>query len=114
MMVHHNRLNAYHIMWLFVFFDLPTQTPKERKEYAKFRKGLLNDGFSMMQYSVYTRHTASRESAEVHAKRVKKIMPPAGQVSVMMITDKQFGMIHHFWGVKRKPAPDTPKQFELF
>ena len=54
------RLNAYHIMWLFVFFDLPTNTKKERKDAAHFRKALEKDGFSMMQYSVYIRQCPSR------------------------------------------------------
>ena len=48
-----NRLNAYKIMWLFVFFDLPTNTKTERKAASGFRKKLLKDGFTMMQYSVY-------------------------------------------------------------
>ena len=45
-------LNAYQIMWLYVFFDLPTNTKAQRHEAARFRKGLLQDGFTMMQYSV--------------------------------------------------------------
>lgn len=60
------RLNAYHIMWMFVFFDLPVTTKKERKAAALFRKNLEKDGFSMMQFSVYIRHCASRESLAVH------------------------------------------------
>ena len=108
------RLNAYHIMWLFVFFDLPTETARERKAYAKFRKGLLKDGFTMMQYSVYIRHCASPESAEVHLKRVKAMVPPQGHVSVMQITDKQYGKIINFWGKKSSPLPEGPKQMELF
>ncbi len=67
------RLNAYRIMWLFVFFDLPTNTKKERKVASKFRKFLLNDGFTMMQYSVYIRHSASSESADVHQMRIPAI-----------------------------------------
>lgn len=55
------RLNAYHIMWLFVFFDLPVSTKKEMKAAALFRKNLEKDGFSMMQFSVYIRHCASRK-----------------------------------------------------
>ena len=55
------RLNAYHIMWLFVFFDLPTNTKTERRHAAQFRKALEKDGFTMMQYSVYVRHCASKE-----------------------------------------------------
>ena len=44
------RLNEYHIMWLFVFFDLPVTTKKERKMATKFRKQLMENGFTMMQF----------------------------------------------------------------
>lgn len=108
------RLNAYHIMWLFVFFDLPVGTKKERKEANGFRKKLEKDGFGMMQFSVYTRHCASRESADVHLKRVKLNIPEKGQVSILMITDKQYGDIYNFWGAKSKPLGPIPKQLELF
>ncbi len=110
----HDRLNAYRIMWLFVFFDLPTNTKKERKAASRFRKELLQDGFSMMQFSVYVRHCASKESAEVHIKRVKSMVPSKGQVSILSITDKQYGMITNFWGRKVEPLPEGPKQLELF
>ena len=69
-------LNAYRIMWLFVFFDLPTETKKDRKNAAKFRINLLKDGFTMMQFSVYDRHCASSESADVHEKRINNLLPP--------------------------------------
>ncbi|MCK4919774.1 MAG: CRISPR-associated endonuclease Cas2 [Bacteroidales bacterium] len=110
----HNRLNAYHIMWLFVFFDLPTNTKKERKEAARFRKDLIRDGFTMMQYSVYIRHCASKESGEVHAKRIKSCIPDKGQVSILRITDKQYSDIMNYWGVKEKPLAEGPKQLEIF
>ena len=110
----HTRLNAYRIMWLFVLFDLPTSTKKERKEAAGFRKKLLKDGFTMMQYSVYTRHCASKESADVHIKRIKKGLPDAGQVSIAQITDKQYGNIVNYWGVNTSPLAEQPKQLELF
>jgi len=108
------RLNAYKIMWLFVFFDLPTTSKKERKAYTIFRKKIMKDGFTMMQYSVYTRHCASSESADVHTKRVKSFLPEKGQVSVMRITDKQYGNILNFWGKKTEPLAPNPKQLELF
>ncbi|HBX50717.1 MAG TPA: CRISPR-associated endonuclease Cas2 [Bacteroidales bacterium] len=110
----HERLNAYHIMWLFVFFDLPVVKKKERKDAARFRKELQNDGFTMMQYSVYIRHCASTESADVHEKRVKKFMPGKGYISILRITDKQYGNIVNFWGVETKPLTPGPKQLELF
>ena len=113
-MISYSRLNAYRIMWLFVLFDLPTNTKKERKEAARFRKDLLRDGFTMMQYSVYTRHCASRESAEVHARRIKRALPDAGKVSIAQITDKQYGNIINYWGVKAEPPVNQPQQLEMF
>lgn len=108
------RLNAYHIMWLFVFFDLPVITKKERKMASGFRKNLLKDGFTMMQFSVYNRHCASKESAEVHIQRVKNFVPEKGQVSILEVTDKQYGNICNFWGFKSKPLPEGPRQLEMF
>ncbi len=108
------RLNAYHIMWLFVFFDLPVTSKTERKAAARFRKDLMKDGFSMMQFSVYNRHCASRESANVHIKRVKEMIPLKGQVSILAVTDKQYGEIVNFWGLKTEKLKEGPKQLELF
>ena len=107
-------LNGYRIMWLFVFFDLPTETPKDRKNASGFRNNLLKDGYSMMQYSVYVRHCASSESADVHEKRIHKLLPPMGKVSVLRITDKQFGNIEIFYCKKEKPAIAPYQQLELF
>ena len=101
-------------MWLFVFFDLPVTTKKGRKAAALFRKNLLKDGFTMLQYSVYIRHCASRESAEVHTKRVKSFVPENGQVSILAITDKQYGNIANFWGRKQEKLESGPVQMELF
>lgn len=101
-------------MWLFVFFDLPTQTKKDRRNAQQFRKNLLKDGFTMMQFSVYSRHCASYESADVHEKRIKKLLPPYGKVSILRITDKQYGMMANFWGKAEKPKDPLPQQLELF
>lgn len=108
------RLNAYHIMWLFVFFDLPVTTKKERKAASRFRKDLVQDGFTMMQFSVYIRHCASKESAEVHIKRIRSLIPEKGQVSIMSVTDKQYSQIINFWGKVEKALAKSPKQLELF
>ena len=62
-------------MWVLVFFDLPTDTRKHRKAYATFRKGLMQDGFTMIQFSIYARHCASAQNATVHAQRVKNMLP---------------------------------------
>ncbi|MBR1644972.1 MAG: CRISPR-associated endonuclease Cas2 [Bacteroidales bacterium] len=109
-----DRLSEYRIMWLLVFFDLPTETKKERKAAADFRKHLLADGFTMFQFSIYVRHCASRENAAVHLRRVKAALPQYGQVGCLTITDKQFGEIELYICAK-EATPNAPgQQLELF
>lgn len=114
MMFEENRLNAYRVMWLFVFFDLPVTTKKERKSAARFRKDLEKDGFTMMQFSVYIRHCPSKENRDVHVKRIKAAVPEVGMVSILSVTDKQYGDIINMWGRKQSPIPGAPLQLELF
>jgi CRISPR-associated protein Cas2 len=101
-------------MWVLVFFDLPTETKKDRKIYARFRKDIMADGFQMFQFSIYLRHCSSRENASVHIERVKRILPAKGHVGIMCITDKQFGMIEIFHGREQVDNPETVQQLELF
>ena len=90
-----DRFSEYRIMWVLVFFDLPTETKKDKKAYALFRKNLQKDGFTMFQMSIYVRHCASMENAEVHIKRVKSFLP-------------------EFYGTKPM-VPNAPgQQLELF
>ena len=78
------RLSEYRVMWVMVFFDLPTNTNKEKRAYTIFRKDLMKDGFTMFQLSIYVRHCASRENADVHVKRVKSFMPNSGNVGSVL------------------------------
>ncbi len=107
-------LSEYRAVWIFAMFDLPTDTKKARKDYTDFRKHLLKDGFTMLQYSVYVRHCSSEENADVHYNRIKSFLPDDGEVRLVTITDKQFGRMETHWGKMRKPAPPTPRQLELF
>ncbi len=95
-------------------FDLPTITKIDRKRAGNFRKYLLKDGFSHMQHSVYLRHCASRENADLHVNRVKSFLPPKGTISIIRITDKQFGMIESFFGHTSIPPPLEHHQLEMF
>ena len=101
-------------MWLFVMFDLPTQTKKNKKDSALFRKNLEKDGFVMHQYSVYIRFCGSIESAEAHIKRVRKIIPETGRVSILTITDKQYSNIVNVWGKIEQKVQKKPIQLEFF
>ena len=101
-------------MWVLVFFDLPTETKAERKAASKFRKNLLQDGFSMFQFSIYLRFCASRENANVHINRVKINLPKKGKVGVLHVTDKQFGMMELFHGIKEVENEQPSQQLEMF
>ena len=107
-------LSGYRAVWIFAMFDLPVNTPRARRQYTEFRKSLLRDGFTMVQYSIYVRHCASEENAQVHYNRVRNFLPPEGDVRLLKITDKQFGRMEIFWGKTRKPIPHPPQQLELF
>lgn len=109
-----NRFSEYRIMWIFVFFDLPTETKKQRKAAAHFRKQLICDGFNMFQFSIYLRHCPSKENADVHVKRVKRNLPEYGEVGILCITDKQFENMEFFMAKSDyKPSPPI-QQLELF
>lgn len=107
-------ISGYRCMWIIVFFDLPTDTKKAKRAYTDFRKALLEDGFAMMQYSVYYRHCASKENSAVHMERVRESVPPDGEVRLMQFTDKQFERMEVFLGKRRTKTEEAPAQLEMF
>ena len=108
------RLSEYRVMWIMVFFDLPTETKRERKEHSLFRKNLIKDGFTMFQFSIYIRHCASKENMMVHMNRIKRIIPDKGKVGMISITDKQFSEMQIFIGKKVTSSQPGSLQLELF
>ena len=93
---------GWRTMWVIAMFDLPTDTSVERRAYTQFRKALLCDGFTMMQFSVYTRHCASIENAQIHVERMGARVPSKGEVRFLIVTDKQFGRIRIYQGKGEK------------
>jgi CRISPR-associated protein Cas2 len=97
-------------MWIIAMFDLPTTETEEKKEYTRFRKFLLNDGFKMMQYSVYIRHCGSHATMETHINRIVKNLPLKGKIQIIKLTDKQVGDISTYLGLtKSKPIESLPQ-----
>lgn len=107
-------LNKYEIMWVLVFYDLPTETAAQRKDAARFRKDIMGDGFTMFQFSIYTRHCASMDNAKIHIRRLKSYLPKYGKVGIMCITDKQFGDIQIFYSKKEASPGEPGYQLSLF
>lgn len=101
-------------MWLFAMFDLPVVTKSQRKIATGFRNSLLRMGFSMVQYSVYARFCPSEDSASSIRADLRRELPAEGQIRVVAITDRQFALMEVYFGKKRKPAEEPPRQIMLF
>ncbi len=108
------RLSAYRVMWVFALFDLPVVTKPERKRATDFRNFLLDQGFEMVQFSVYARFASGRERAEALTRRIGAAVPDDGKVDVLYFTDKQYEQIVSFRGKAARPKPKKPEQLVLF
>lgn len=90
------------IMRLLVFFDLPVKTKEERRQATLFRKFLIDDGYYMIQYSLYGRICATIENAKQHEQRLKFHLPYAGSIRSLLITEKQYSNISILLGQQKK------------
>ena len=89
-------------MWLFVFFDLPVRTKEQRGRANRFRHFLKDDGFIMLQLSVYTRICRGQDAVEKHVRRVRTNLPKEGSVRTLQITDRQYGRMELMLGLAQK------------
>ena len=89
-------------MRIIVFFDLPVMTKTERKLATSFRNFLINDGYYMLQYSVYVRMCNSVENAEQHYKKMAAQAPRDGSVRCLIVTEKQYANMRIIVGKKKE------------
>lgn len=99
-------------MRIIVFFDLPVSTKTERHLATSFRRFLLNDGYYMLQFSVYARLCNSVENAEQHFARLEKEAPKDGSVRCMIVTEKQYASMKIITG-KKKVKESSVDFFQL-
>ncbi|MCI8344361.1 MAG: CRISPR-associated endonuclease Cas2 [Clostridia bacterium] len=85
-------------MRLLLFFDLPMETSKNRKDYAVFHKFLIKNGFIMMQKSVYSKLVVNGVTSQAVKERVEKNLPPEGIVELLEVTENQFSKIDYLVG----------------
>lgn len=105
--------------WIVVMFDLPVMTDQERKQASRFRKDLLDEGYLMIQFSIYARPCVTYEEMDTHINRVQKTVPEAGNVRLMFITDQQWGKSVTIIGPnynqgRRSIDPKMPAQVEFW
>jgi len=89
---------SYRFMRLIVFFDLPTETSEDKRDYRDFRKCLLNNGFIMMQESVYCRMLINPQAGKAVMDTIRKNKPEKGLVQVLSVTEKQFVRMEYLVG----------------
>ena len=89
---------SYRFMRVIVFFDLPTETLEHKRQYRKFRKTLIKNGFLMMQESVYCRMLITQSAGKAVIDVIRKNRPTEGIVQIMTVTEKQFAGIEYITG----------------
>ena len=96
----------YRFMRLIVFFDLPMLSDNDRREYARFRKFLISNGFIMMQKSVYSKLVVNNVTSDLMKIKVKNNLPDSGLVQLLEITENQFSKIEYLVGKEQKETVD--------
>jgi len=100
-------------VWLFVFFDLPVGTKPQRRDANRFRNFLKDDGFMMLQYSVYARVCRGEDGAMNHVARVTRNLPGKGSVRALQVTDRQYGRMRLLLGEATKSESVGARQMVL-
>lgn len=96
-------------MRVIVFFDLPVTTKEERKVATKFRKSLIDDGYYMVQFSVYARLCGGVDSANDVVNRLKRNAPKDGSIRCMTVTEKQYAQMKVIVGNPKRS--EKPSEF---
>lgn len=97
-------------MRLILMFDLPTLSPEDKKDYRKFRKFLINEGFLMHQFSVYTKLLLNDTQTESMIKRVKSSSPNKGTITLLKVTEKQYARMIYLHGKKDVSYANSDKR----
>ena len=102
--------------WLIVAFDLPVGSKEQRKRATDFRNFLIDDGYQMVQFSVYARACVSFARQETHIDRLKKCLPPEGSVRAIFVTRSQWERSYVIQGspASEIEAEDLPEQIQLW
>jgi CRISPR-associated protein Cas2 len=100
-------------VWLFVLFDLPVGTKAQRRDANRFRNFLKDDGFMMLQFSVYARVCRGDDGATKHVARVTRNLPGQGSIRALQVTDRQYGRMRLLLGELTKTESVGSRQMVL-
>jgi CRISPR-associated protein Cas2 len=94
-------MSDYRFMRSILFFDLPMMSDAEVRRYTRFRKYLINNGYIMMQYSIYSKIFPNRDTVKWHMQDLERNLPSDGSVMIMTVTEKQYQSIQNLVGSKK-------------
>lgn len=100
----------FRFMRVIVFFDLPMLTKANVREYTKFRKYLISQGFIMIQKSVYSKIALNRTASLAVIENLKRNLPQTGLVQILVITEKQYQSMEFLVGEGQKETIDTQQR----
>ena len=98
---------SYRYMRMLLMFDMPTETVDERKAYRKFRKFLINEGFIMHQFSVYSKLLQNNSASNAMLDRLKANNPKKGNITLLTVTEKQFARMIYLNGQRDDSIGNT-------
>ena len=101
---------SYRFMRVLVFFDLPTETLENKREYRRFRRILIKNGFLMMQESVYCRMLLTPSAGKAVLDVIRKNRPAEGIVQIMTVTEKQFAAMEYVTGEHHSEVIDSDER----
>lgn len=101
-------------MRLFVFFDLPVTKKEQRKIATRFRKDLIDEGYTMLQFSVYCRVCRGQDMVERQLRRLKLSIPKEGNIRIIQVTEKQYESMVLLIGEPKKEEIIGAEQLLLF
>lgn len=101
-------------VWLLVMFDLPVQTKEQRRLATAYRKKLLNQGFDMVQLSVYAKYVINQTGVRSILSEVKRTVPKNGAARMLQLTDEQWSSQFRFFGPVEEKPEAKPQVLELF
>ncbi len=98
---------SYRFMRMMLMFDMPTDTAEERKSYRQFRRFLINEGFIMHQFSVYSKILLNGSANTAMVGRLKQHAPKKGLITLLTVTEKQFARMIYLSGAKDSSVRNT-------
>ncbi len=104
---------SYRFVRIIVFFDLPVKTSENRRNYSKFRKFLIKNGFIMLQESVYCRMALNQNMAGSILNNVRSNKPPEGLVQILTVTEKQFSKMEYLTGSYKSDVVDSDERLVI-